>query len=119
MLDAAFYAQVLNDLMLKECRARPGQVPVVHLHLGDNSIVDVCHIVQLAPAWICVAFYRDPESCDDMDFAFLPYGLVSRLTVSFHPAESRKLGFHVEEHAAGSSEEPTIRLAMEAQNTAD
>ena len=100
MLDATFYSEVLPDLVLKECKTRPDHVPVVHLHLGDSSILDTCHIVHLAPNWFGVAFYRDPQSCDDMDIAFLPYGLVTKLTLSFHLSASRKLGFRVAEHVA-------------------
>jgi len=100
MFDATFFAEVLPDIVLKECKTRPDHVPVVHIHLADSSILDVCHVVHLAPNWFGVAFYRDPQSCDDMDIAFLPYGLVTRLTLVFHRTESRKLGFRVAEHVA-------------------
>ena len=101
MLDAAFFQEAFPGLIKEECSGRPDYVPVVHLHLSDGTFLDVCHIPQLAPAWIGVVYFRDPGSCEDMDYAFLPYGLINRVTLSFHDPQSRRLGFRVESISAG------------------
>jgi hypothetical protein len=108
MLDAAFFTEAFPSLVQEECKGRPDHVPVVHLHLSDGSLLDVCHILHLAPAWISVAFYRDAGSCEDMDFAFLPYGLISRVELSFHDPQSRRLGFRIE------SEPQTVASSLPA-----
>lgn len=99
MFDAAFYTTVFPQLVQKECRRQADKVPVVEFRLGDGSGLDVCHILQLADRWLAVAFFRDPETCEDMDIAFLPYELVVRITVSLHNPQSRRLGFTIAEPA--------------------
>jgi len=97
MFDAAFYAAVFPELVQQECRRQPGKVPVVQFRVGDGATLDVCHFLQLSEKWLAVAFFRDPETCEDMDIAFLPYELVVRIIVSLHSPESRRLGFRVGE----------------------
>ena len=50
-----------------------------------------------------MAYFREPETCDDMDVCFLPYELVARITVALHHKQTRKLGFSVEETARNLS----------------
>jgi len=97
MFDVGFYARVFPDLVQQECRRQAGKVPVVQFHLLDGSTLDICHVVQLGENWMVVAFFRDPETCEDMDFEVLPYELVVRITVSFHHPKSRRLGFALAE----------------------
>lgn len=95
MFDEAFFRIALPGLVTDECRRQPNRVPVVELRLGDGSILDACHIARLDQNWLAIAFYRDPRTCEDMDYAFLPYELVMQVTVSLHSPEQRKLGFQV------------------------
>jgi len=73
---------------------RPGRA----LHLTDSTMIDVCEISRITPAWIGFSYHRD-KSCNGNDLVFLPFGTVSRVTLSAHPAGSRTLGFGI----AGSS----------------
>jgi hypothetical protein len=93
MFDEAFFRVALPDLVTAECRRQPNRTPVVELRLGDCGALDVCHVGRLDEKWLAIAFYRDPRTCEDMDYAFLPYELVTRVTVSLHSREQRKLGF--------------------------
>jgi hypothetical protein len=97
MFDASFYAETLPNLVQSECQRQPDKTPVVELRLGDGGTLDVCHVAQLAQQWLAVTFFRDAEKCDDMDVAFLPYELVSRVAVSLHHKQMRKLGFSIED----------------------
>ena len=107
MFEPAFYSGVFPELVKTECRRQAGKVPVVEFKLGDGTKLDVCHLAQLADKWFAVAHFRDIETCDDMDMAFLPYELVVRVDLSFHPPEARRLGFRVsgpvEEAEAGTT----------------
>jgi len=93
VFDATFYQAVLPDRAAKECAGRPDHVPVVELRLGDGTVLDLCHVLALSERWLSVAFFRDSETCEDMDVAFLPYELVVRVTVSLHHPSRRKFGF--------------------------
>ena len=95
MFDAAFYRTALPALVRAECEARPERVPVVELHLASGRVLDLCHISHLADAWVACHYFRDTETCEEMDVAFLPYGLISMVTVSLHHPEKRRLGFDV------------------------
>ena len=95
--DASFYREVLPERVTAECQGRPDAVPVVTLYLGNGNVLDLCHIVHLADDWFAVHHFRDVEICEDMDVAFLPYGLVSLITISVHHPESRRMGFSVGE----------------------
>ncbi|MBI4338252.1 MAG: hypothetical protein HY683_10545 [Chloroflexi bacterium] len=100
MFDAEFYRSVLPERVTKECHGRPDSVPVVNLYLANGRTLDLCHIVHLAESWFAVQSFRDAETCDDMDLVFLPYELVTEVTVSlYHPA-ARRMGFDVRSESA-------------------
>ena len=92
MLDAAFYASNLPDLVRQMCAARPGCTPAVRLHLADGTMLDLCEVLRIAPTWAGFSYHRD-KSCNASDSVFLPLGAVTRVTISTQPAGSRTLGF--------------------------
>ena len=104
MFGPEFYRTVLPDRIRQECAARPGQVPVVQLKLGDGAALDVCHIIHLADRWLAVAYFRDTERCEEMDIAFLAYEFVTRVTFSLHDPRARRLGFRIAEPEAQAVE---------------
>jgi len=93
VFDAGFYQAVLSDRVAKECEGHPGLVPVVELRLGDGTVLDLCHVIALSERWMSVAFFRNTETCEDMDVTFVPYELVIRVTVSLHLPSHRAIGF--------------------------
>lgn len=94
MFRADFYRAVLPDRVERECAARTSHVPVVGFHLADGVTLDVCHIVHLADTWLAVATYRDSATCEEMDFAFMSYESVVRITLSLQDPKARRLGFN-------------------------
>ena len=109
MFDAAFYREVIPERVTAECQGRPDAVPVVKLQLANGQVLDLCHIVHLADDWFAVKHFRDAETCDDMDFAFLPYGLVGLITVSIHHPTQRRIGFSLEENPGPEMAKAQIR----------
>lgn len=93
--DAAFFGDVLPERVKQQCQGQPENVPVVWLQLADGRVFDVCHIAQFAPAWMALFYYRDTTTCEEMDLVFLPYGLVTTVTVSLHHKAKRPAGFDV------------------------
>lgn len=96
MFDAAFFQTVFLERLRLECQAQPDRVPVVELHLADGTKLDICHIALLAESWLAVAHFRDAKNDPELDTAFLPYGLIARVSVSLRPLASRKLGFQAQ-----------------------
>ena len=90
-----FFASVLTERVRTVCEGAPEQVPVVELHLADGLTADVCHIPVLAPQWIVALVYRDKETCKEMDTMFIPYALVTRVTVSTWHRSQRLAGFNL------------------------
>lgn len=89
----AFFTTVLLDRVRASCDGHPGDVPVVELHLADGLTLDLCHIPGVEAQWLAADVYRDRETCEEMDLVFVPYGLITRITVSmWHPSQ-RPIGF--------------------------
>ncbi|MBI4310569.1 MAG: hypothetical protein HY681_02215 [Chloroflexi bacterium] len=99
MFDAAFYQAVLPDRVALECKGNPGMTPVVKLHLSNGQTLDVCHIVHLDGRWMAVQHFRDAQTCQDMDMAFLSYELVAMVSVSMQHTASRSMGFRLTQEA--------------------
>lgn len=102
----SFFLTVLGDRVREQCDRNPESVPVVGLHLADGVILDLCHVAGVGPQWLGARFYRDRETCTDMDVAFVPYGLITRITVSMWHRSQRPLGFDVN-HPVTSMAAPT------------
>jgi|SRR3990172_9151539 len=102
-----FYKAVLPDRVERECKREPGRVSVVQFRLADGTMLDVCHIAHLADSWLGLAVYRDATACEDMDFAFLPYEAVTRVTLSLHDPSARRIGFDTAKttRSTGSADE--------------
>ncbi|MDO8533080.1 MAG: hypothetical protein Q7T26_13110 [Dehalococcoidia bacterium] len=96
MFDVSFYQTVLPERVTSECRIRPEDVPVVLLHLANGMTMDLCHIVHLADTWLAVRYFRDTKTCEEMDVAYVPYELVTLVTLSLHRPEDRPVGFRLE-----------------------
>ena len=105
MFDADFFRAFLPGRVQAECRARPELVPVVRISLADGTALDVCHISHLADTWMAVAYFRDVETCQEMDLAFFGYAIVTRVTLSLHHRTARKLGFKAGTHGEGAQTE--------------
>jgi hypothetical protein len=95
VFDADFYQAAFPQLLQQECQRQSGMVPVVELRLADGTTLDICHVLRFDERWIAVSFFRDLETCEDMDIAILPFELVVRVTISFHDPKSRRIGFTV------------------------
>ena len=109
MFDADFFRAFLPDRVQAECRAHPELVPVVRVSLADGTALDVCHISHLADTWMAVAYFRDVETCQEMDLAFFGYAIVTRVTLSLHHRAARKLGFKVGAESEGAQTEEAAK----------
>lgn len=91
-----FFTTVLAERVTAACDGRPEEVPVVELHLADGYTLDLCSIPAVGPGWLAAEAYRDKETCEEMDLMFVPYALVTRVTVSMWHRNQRPLGFRID-----------------------
>lgn len=95
----AFFQSVFPERVRSLCEGHSGEVAVVLLQLADDREFDLCHIELLAPRWMAVAVFRNGTSCESMDTVFVPYEMITRVTLSSRKAGERHLGFQTDRSA--------------------
>ena len=93
MFERAFFDSALPEQIRALAADNPAQTPVLHLHVSGGTVYDVCHLIALAESWLSLAFFREPDTCDDVEVAFIPYNQIIRVTVSLPDAGERPIGF--------------------------
>jgi hypothetical protein len=92
-----FFATQLRAFIRDRCPDLRSALPELELHLADGQVLDVCHIMVIAPAWIGIAVYeRSPsQGARRMRTEIVPYAMISRITISTDRASGGPLGFDV------------------------
>ena len=68
----------------------PGEgLPVVNLHLLTGEVLDVCHIVGVAPKWLVLAVREGAAMATDI----VPYELIRRVRVRAAAVGGASIGF--------------------------
>lgn len=93
MFDRQFFSTILPEHVRTTVSTHPGKVPVLEIHLGDRTVLDLCHIVRLADAWVAVAYFCREDHNDDYDVAFVPYATIARVTLTMQEETDRPIGF--------------------------
>jgi hypothetical protein len=93
MFDRQFFGTILPEHVQATARNHPGKVPVIELHLGDRTVLDLCHIVRLADTWVAVAHFCADDSFEDYDVAFVPYPTIVRVALTMKRNDERQIGF--------------------------
>jgi hypothetical protein len=93
MFDRQFFASILSEHVRAEVAANPGRVPIIELYLVSGAVLDLCHVVRLADAWVAVAHFCDEDRFDKTDIAFLPYGTITRVSLTLRDEKEREIGF--------------------------
>lgn len=96
MFDRQFFGTILPEHVRTTVAAHHGKVPVLEVHLGDRTILDLCHIVRLADDWVAVAYFCQDDAWDDYDVAFIPYTTIMRVTLTMREQGDRPIGFRTE-----------------------
>ena len=61
--------------------------------------MDLCHIERLFADWLAGMVYHDPKTCDRMELVFVPYTLITRVTISLPSVHERQIGFQTKTSA--------------------
>ncbi len=89
-----FFLSQLRALARDRCPDPAEHVPVVELHLSDGTALSVCHVIGLAPAWIAVAVYEDPErESASMRTELVAYATIVRVTIRAGRHDDHRMGF--------------------------
>ena len=91
-----FFQTIFAERLRSVCQGHTEEVAVVLLQLADDRELDLCHIELLTPQWMAVAVFRNGTRCEDMDTVFVPYEMITRVTLSRRSAKERHLGFQAE-----------------------
>lgn len=78
-----FFMQNLRGLVRDRCPEETQGIPSVQIHLMDGEILDICHIIGIAPNWIALAVHEEnhPERPSQMRTEMVPYHLISRVSI--------------------------------------
>ena len=93
MFDRQFFGTILPEHVRAEVAADPHKVPIIELYLVGGAVLDLCHVVRLADTWVAVAHFCRDDSFDDTDIAFLPYGTITRVSLTMRDRQEREIGF--------------------------
>jgi hypothetical protein len=94
----AFFLQHLTAFVRERCPDPKESLPLLHLHLADGEILDVCHIIGLSRLWIAVAVIEGTGegSKRRMRTELVPYVHIARVTIRSAASGDGTVGFRSE-----------------------
>ena len=91
-----FFMQNLRGLVRDRCPEPSEAIPTVQIHLMDGQILEICHIIGIAPNWIALAVHEDEHSerRSPLRTEMVPYHLIARVSIESNRHEgSHPIGF--------------------------
>ena len=91
----AFFMSQLRGFAGEKCPDPARGLPVVELHLADGEVLALCHVIGVAPAWVALAVNETDHttSAPRMRTEFVPFEVITRVTLRLSRPESPHLGF--------------------------
>ena len=119
-----FFLRQLRAFIRDRCPDPADALPSVQLHLAEGDVLDVCHVIGIAPRWLALAAVETdrPASAPTMRTEIIPYALISRITVRSCRPEPGHVGFEANHGPAilsGHESPEATFLAMAGINLAD
>ena len=115
-----FFGIQLGGLIRDGC-PDPAEVrPVVEVHLFGGEVLDVCHIIGLAPGYVALAVYAAAARSTPrpMRTELVPYAGIARVSIAAADSEGHHVGFDAQHRpflvaaeAQGDPAEVLMRLA--------
>ena len=90
-----FFAGQLGGLIRDRCPDPEEVRPVVEVHLFGGEVLDVCHVIGLAPGYVALAVYAAPARSTPraMRTELVPYAGIARVSIAAADAEAHHVGF--------------------------
>ncbi len=107
-----FFLRQLGGFVRDRCPDPGDELPVVEIHLVDGSLLDLCHVMGVAPTWVALVVNEfDPgDERARMRTEFVPYGRIVQVTVRARRNSAPRVGFtldHSPDVIAGSPKSAT------------
>ncbi len=90
-----FFLKQLGAFLRDRCPDPEANLPGLYLHLADGEVLDVCHIIGIAPGWVALAVrQKDRQSSEStMRTELVPYSMVVRVTIRAGQHGEAHIGF--------------------------
>lgn len=90
-----FFLTQLGAFIRERCPPPAEVLPVVEIHLMTGDVLDVCHVIGLAPSWLALAVFdlRDGGDPPAMRTELVPYGAILRVTIRAAAPGGKRVGF--------------------------
>jgi hypothetical protein len=90
-----FFIRHLRAFARERCPDPSERLPAVQLHLTSGEVLDLCHVIGLAPAWIALAVHETdrPSGAPLMRTELVPYANIHRVTIKSVRRAEGHIGF--------------------------
>jgi len=90
----SFFRTHLATFVRDRCPDPAEKLPAVKIHLGDGSILDVCHVMGLTAAYVVLAVDdREVAGAPSMRTEIVPFRQIMRVTIRSIPGDGEHVGF--------------------------
>lgn len=80
-----FFLGQLRVFARDRCPSSSEELPSVAVHLATGEVLELCHVIGLAPTFVALAIHEDPErgrgGPGAMRTELVPYGIITRVTI--------------------------------------
>lgn len=113
----SFFLAQLAGFVRDRCPAPDERLPVVELHLQGGEVVEICHVIGVAPAWVALAT-RERHAREMMATVLVAYEQITRVEIRAAASEEHRVGFFQERpprilEPDGQTAEAVLRAASE------
>jgi hypothetical protein len=90
-----FFLRQLGAFLTDRCPEPEAKLPGLFLHLADGEVLDVCHIIGIAPGWVALAVRQEERQATEstMRTELIPYSMVVRVTIRAGHHGEAPIGF--------------------------
>jgi len=108
-----FFLSHLGAFVRASCPSPGERIGVVDVHLLGGEVLEVCHVVSLAPGWVALATFEGGRGAGEvMRTELAPYALITRVSVRSEARASGRIGFEQENapqvYAQGAASAETL-----------
>ena len=91
----SFFMRQLRAFIRDRCPDPSEALPSVQIHLAEGDIIEICHVIGIAPRWMALAAIEEhcATAAPAMRTEVIPYALISRVTVRPYRPEPGRVGF--------------------------
>jgi hypothetical protein len=92
-----FFLGQLRAFARESCPSSSEALPSVALHLATGEVLELCHVMGLAPAFVALAVFDDAKTghggARAMRTDLVPYSLITRVTIRPRHESGAHVGF--------------------------